>query len=290
MPEVLFAACRSSRGQELEIRRVSLDGDIQKSIEGVFTQQMQTFFDGVEEEMPYDGRWKPNADELLTLPINSEARQFLDALGQNAIAIQELDVANLASAGIKALFTGESVGGDDRVLVQQFTGAQVLSRRFPLILRGNTFRRLTDPAFTLGTSLAFVIEGDLIKFRNFEKLRSILDVMHIYREATESEVRSFATHGNLLVSDVDKFAEATDQPSRKLIYGIMSAGILDALTVDQIETAASDVQLSIDVYDGKVVVPNSRPEFKIFLQFLDESRYRGPLSGRPYVAGSRRLA
>ena len=70
----------------------------------------------------------------------------------------------------------------------------------------------------------------------------------------------------------------------------MSAGILDALTVDQLEKAASEVQLSIEVYAGKVVVPDSRPEFKRFLQFLDESRYRGPLSGRPYLAGSRRLA
>ena len=102
MPEVLFAACRPSRGQELGIRKVSLDGEIQKIIEGVFTQQMQTFFDGVEEEIPYDGRWKPNADQLLTLPINSEAGLFLDTLGQNAIATQELDVANLASAGIKS--------------------------------------------------------------------------------------------------------------------------------------------------------------------------------------------
>ena len=150
MPENLFAASRING--ELVPRRVRLDGTIQDEIEEIFAQQEQDFFEGVDEEVLFDGRWKPDANELLLLELTEETVMFRETLNMNANAVDPVDLANFATSGIKALFTGQP-GADGRVLVQRFTGVQVLGRKFAVFLQGNSFRRLTAPSFTLATSL-----------------------------------------------------------------------------------------------------------------------------------------
>ena len=290
MPANLFAACRNR--EQLTARLVDLDGDIQDQVEGLFIQQMQNFYEGVDEELPFDGRWRPAANELLSIEITPEATLFRETLLGNAIAIPRLETANLATEGIKALFIGEEgnvQNGDQRVFVQRFHGGQVLNRRFPLILRGNAFDRIRDPAFILDTSLTFVIEGDLIKFRSFEKLRSILDVTDIYREATDGEVRNFAGHESFHVGDIEALLLAADQVSRKFIHAISVGGILDEYTPADIQQAAQQTELEMVLQNNRIVLPPTRRELKDLLQFLDESRFSGPLTGRPYVTNSRRL-
>ena len=83
-----------------------------------------------------------------------------------------------------------------------------------MFLQGNAFRRLTAPSFILATSLAFVIDGEFIKFKSFSNLRSILDVMEIYQEATEQEVRDFAGHPSLRVANLDDFVLNADQVTK----------------------------------------------------------------------------
>ena len=153
MPENLFAACRMNG--ELVSRRVQLDGTIQDQVEGVFVHQAQTFFEGVDEEVPFDGRWKPDQHELLTMAVTPEAEILQETLNGNPIAVEPLDIANFANAGVKALFTSDGTNDAGRVLVQLFTGGQVLDRKITLFLQGNSFRRLTVPAFTLASSPYF---------------------------------------------------------------------------------------------------------------------------------------
>ena len=136
MPENLFAACRING--ELVPRRVRLDGTIQDQIETIFVGQEQSFFDGVDDEISFDGRWKPDVNEVLTVGLTPESEMFRHALNMNANAVDDLDLANFAASGIKALFTGEE-GDDGRVLVQKFTGAQVLSKKMPFSCRGTRF-------------------------------------------------------------------------------------------------------------------------------------------------------
>ncbi len=286
MPENLFAACRV--GGDLVAKRVRLNADVQDQVEGVFAQQSQSFFEGKDEEVAFDGRWKPDTNQLLTVEATDEALLLRNTLALNAVAVPGLNVANFANEGIKALFTGQVANGSDRVLVQSFTGGQLLGRKFPLILAGNSFTRLTAPAFVLGTSLTFVIEASLIKFKSFATLRSILQVLEIYREATDPEVRDFAGHPRLMVADLEDFVLSADQVTRKLVNAVVASEVLDTYSPTDIKTAAKATQLEIELQNGKIVMPSGRREMKDLLQFLDESRYSGPLSGLPYVTNSRR--
>lgn len=289
MPQNLFAACRTHDGQ-LIAKRVRLDADVQQAVEAVFAEQEVAFRQGVTDEVPFDGSWTPNEDEFLTIDVPAEAQVFADTVNANAMAVDDIDTAAFAAEGIKALFTGISVNGATKVLVQRFTSQQVLERRFALLQQGNAFRRLSEPAFTLDNSLACIIESGTVKFKSQHKLRSIINMLEIYREATEQEVQTFAAHASLEVADSAGFVNVTNQVSRKLIHAIVNNGTLENYTPGQIQAAAQQTNLAIDVQNGRIVMPTTHADIKALLQFLNESRYSGPLSGQAFVTNSQRPA
>ena len=288
MPQNLFTACRSNRN--LEIKRIRLDATVQQAVADVFNNQEQEFRAGIQNEVPFDGNWTPDEDELLTIPTPQEALAFEATLRANAMTIPDLDTASFHAEGVKAVFTGETVGGQTRVLMQAFDSRQMLERKFALLQQGNAFRQLTDPAFTLDTSLTCIIEGGVIKFKSQHKLRSIINLMTIYRAATDQEVQAFAEHASLNVEDVAAFLDTTNVVSRKLIHAISNNGTLNDYTPVQIQQAAQATGLQVALQDNRIVMPTVHADIKALLQLLNESRYSGPLSGMQYVTNSRRPA
>lgn len=288
MPENLFAACRVD-GQ-LVARRVGLAAPVQQQVEDMFDQQEQKFRSGVMEAIPFDGGWNPDADQVLTIPIPQEAGIFHQTIAANAVSIPPIDTGRFVDANIKALFTGVNENDAPKVLVQRFTAGQVLNRKYALLFSDNAFSRLQDPAFVLGTGLACIIEAGVIKFKSLHNLRSIIDITEIYREATDAEVHNFAEHNTLEVADADAFVETSDQTIRKLVHSITDTGVLDKYSAENIRDAAQKTGLTVKVQNGKIVIPADRNGIKALLQFLNESRYAGPLSDQPYIANSRRLA
>ena len=286
MNENLLAACRVNK--VLVAKRIPIDATIQEELKRVFCEQETVFRNGVTNEVPFDGTWKPEEDEFLTIPVPEEAKIFEEATNVNAVSVEEIDAKKFTEEGIKALFTSLSEKEGKKILVQRFTARQILTRKFALLLHGRAFRQLVDTAFTLDSSLTCIIENGLIKFKSLHKLRSIIDFREIYREATDQEVKNFAKHPKLKVADVDAFLEATSPPSRKLIKAILIYGTLDSYKPRFIQRMAQDTGLEVNVEDGKIVVPTERADIRALLQFLTESRYLGPLSGQTYITNSRR--
>ena len=291
MPTNLFAACRA--GSTLLAKRIRLNGEVQDEVERLFLDQEEDFRDGIANEIPFDERWQPSPDEFLTLQVDaiaSEIAELRRALAANLTSVDPIDTASFMSEGIKAVFVSPDDGGENRILVQRFISSQVLSRRFALVEAGNTFRRLNTTAFSLGGTLTCIVEDDTIKFRRFTNLRSVFNLREAFQAATEPEVRAFATHHNLEIGNVDQFVNVTDEVSRRLIHAITESRILDQHSATAIQAAAASTQLQIQVQNSIIVVPDNRREIKSLLEFLDESRYLGPLSGVPYITNSRRRA
>lgn len=289
MHQNLFAACRING--ELKAKRVPLSGDIQQAVAEEFSIQEELFRSGVTNEVAFDGRWKPDPDEFLTIDVPAEAQVFQDTVEANATAIPSINTRTFGDEGIKALFTGVTANGITRILVQRFTSQQVLQKRkFTLFLQGDTFRHLDESAFTLDSSLACIIEDDKIKFKSQQKLRSIINMSSIYRAATDQEIQTFAEHPRLEITDVAGFLESTDQISRKLIHALIENQTLDKYEPIDVKSAAQGTSLVVDVQNEKIVMPSTNADIKMLLQFLDESRYAGPLSGDPFVTNSRKPA
>lgn len=118
--------------------------------------QANAFLDGVEEEIEFGTDWKPDADEILVMNAPQEASVIESTLDQNPISLPPLNASNFQGEGIKALFTALQ-NGHRRVLIQLFNSQQILQRRFSLMLDGDTFKELTDPAFTLDNYLVAIL-------------------------------------------------------------------------------------------------------------------------------------
>lgn len=155
---------------------------------------------------------------------------------------------------------------------------------------GNAFRRLSDPAFSLDTGLTCVIEDGKVKFRSFHKLRAIINLIDVYRAATDQEVQDFAAHAHFEITNAGSFLAAADQTIRKLVHAIGRSGTLGAYTVPQIETACGAVGVAVTVNNGRLVMPDDRADIKKLLRFLDDGLYEAPLTGQRYITNSKRPA
>lgn len=288
MPQNLFAACRE--GGSLFTKRVPLKAGVQNDLKVVFREQEDAFREGVRREIPFDGRWKPEEDEFLTIGVDEipEADVFENPTKENTLSFHEIDTGKFAVEGIKALFTYLSDGNGTKILVQKFTSLQALDKKLAFLFHENAFGRLTEPAFTLPTSLTCIIEDGLIKFKSLHNLRSILDLLDVYREATDKEMAVFAKHPNLHIADESAFMAITSQANRKLIKIVLDEKTLDSYEPADISEKAKMTGLTVDVRDGKIVVPTETPDIRELLRFLTEGRYLGPISGQPYVTNSQR--
>lgn len=289
MTQNLFAACKHNG--TLVVRRIRLDASVQTAIGSLFREQEVQFRDGITTEVDFNGNWNPDADELLTIDIPQEAEIFEETINANATSIQDINTANFCDENIKALFTGSI---DDTakttVLVQKFTSQQYLQRKWSLLQDGNAFRKLTEPSFSVDTALTCIIEDGKIKFKSQFKLRSIIDMQDIYREATDQEVRDFAGHESLEVANVDSFLEQADQTTRKLISAITRSGRLNNYRVEEIRAAAARVGVNIAVTGDKISIPTTKADVKNLLRFLDDSLYEAALTGQRYITNSKRSA
>ena len=282
----LLALCRAANG--FAIKRIPLNGTLQNPVMQVFSDQEMAFTQGRPNEVPFDGDWNPDEDELLVLAATAEADAMVAAATGNVLALQTVDSANFEAEGIKALFVAVPVGGNLRLLVQRFTVAQILNRKLAFLAHGNQFNQLTEASFSLASSLTCIVEAGEIKFDSYHKLRAVFDVTEFFAEATDDDIDEFAGHASLEIADVAAFKDLATQTERRLIHKLVSTGVLDNHAPNHIQAVAAQTGLAIQVANGRLVFPQDKQEIRRFLRFLDDSLYEAPLSGQRYVTNSKR--
>lgn len=282
----LLALCRDANG--ITIKRIPLNGALQNPVMQIFSDQEAAFRANRPNEVAFDGDWNPDDDEILVLDATAEANAMVAAASGNVLALPTINAANFDAENIKALFVGVNAGGGLVLLVQRFTAAQVLSRKFALIASNNQFNQITDPAFNLASSLTCIIEGGQLKFESYHKLRAVFDVIEFFAAATDDDIDSFAGHASISIADIPALKELVTQTERKLIHKLASSGVLDAHTPQQIQASANATGLVVNLANGQIVFPDDKQEIRRLLRFLDDGLYQAPLSGLRYVTNSKR--
>jgi hypothetical protein len=282
----LLAVCKVPN-EPFCIKRVQITQAVQETIGGLFQQQAIDFLKGIEEEIPFGGEWKPDADEILVLDAPDEISSMQEALA-NPIAIETISAPNFIEENIKALFAAPG-GPGTRILIQAFTAQQLLTRSgLALIHDGNTFRQLTEPSFTLDSKLVAIAENGRLKFKSFHLLKRLFALDEVYRVATDQQIDAFCGHPSLRVSEMQVFKDSADQIIRKLVHAVSASNVLDRCTVADIEAKAALLELPLVIENGRIVMPSGRSHIKQLLRFLDDSIYEASLSAKRYVTNSKR--
>jgi hypothetical protein len=247
--------------------------------------------DGIDAEHEFDGRSRPEEDELLKI-TGFEDVYGLSTAVENPLQIQAFDPNEHSIDQIKGLFSGYVENGVTTVLIQVFEHRRVLTRGgvLSIILTNNTFHRMSDAGLSLDTKLLAILKGGTLKFGSFHMLRRVFDVNELFQKATDQDLQAFAQKPILFVADLAKFLTDADQVIRRKIGFILQSGVLGRHTAAELKRAAAQfgIVLTLDAQQ-KIALPPERAALKKILKFLDEDYFESALSKTKFISNSKRV-
>lgn len=277
----------------MRILRLPLTFDVQAGISELFRAQEHDFLQGVEEEIKFDGMYRPEESELLYI------NKFDDVDGLKAAILrpqgcQELALKSGTLESIKAIFSGYIKNGAIRVLIQGFDRRRIINAtNFSLIHSDNAFSKFEGGGLTLDNKLTAILEDDNLKFSSYHYLRQIFDMSAYCKDASDQDMTVFIQNKSLQFADAQQFMEAVDPWVRRKVVLIQQSGILDNCPASKIAAIAKycDLQLQLAGTAGqeKIVIPADRQEAKQILRFLDEDYYQSPQCTLKYSAKAKRV-
>lgn len=283
---LLLALCGEKH--DLEIREVPLSGPVQQDVVSAFLRQEEVFRGA--EEKPFDENWLNDGDEIETTPIPKDVSVFDRILNLADIELEPIDTNNLEKVRGLAIKVGGQ--GKERILVQLFAKSQSLSREglVALFVENGIYTRLKSSTFCLADKLVCIVEDGLIKFPSLHNLSRVIDTSAIFSVATDKDVKSFAEiHTNLFeISDVSQFVSCASQNARKYMMSIAKSGVLQHHTAQILKDKATKTHLSVELRNGKIIMPNKRKDITELMRFLNDGRYIGPISGDTLITNSKR--
>jgi hypothetical protein len=277
----------------MRVLRMPLTPDVQAGVNELFRGQEHEFFQGIEEEIKFDGMYRPEESELLYINNFDDVDGIKSAILRPQ-GCQEFVLKNGSLESVKAFFSGYIKNGTIRILLQGFDRRRIINAHgFSLIHAENAFTKFDGGGFTLDNKLTAIIEDDSLKFSSYHYLRQIFDMSAYCKEASDQDLKVFIQNSALQFADPQVFMDVADSWVRRKVVLIQQAGILDGCSASKIAATAKfcDLQLQLAGAAGqeRIVIPADRQEVKQILRFLDEDFYQSPESTMRYMAKSRRV-
>lgn len=277
----------------MRVLRMPLSAEVQAGITELLRAQEHEFFQGIEEEIKFDGMYHPAESELLYINNFDDVDGIKSAILRPQ-GCQEFVLKSGSLESIKAIFSGYIKNGTIRVLLQGFDRRRIINANgFSLVHAENAFSRFDGGGLTLDNKLTAIIEDDNLKFASYHFLRQIFDMSAYCKEATDQDLKVFVQNPALQFTDAQVFMDVADAWVRRKVVLIQQSGILDSCPATKIAAAAKfcDIQLQLAGTAGqeKIVMPADRQEVKQVLRLLDEDYYQSPQSTLKYMSKARRV-
>ncbi|MCE8037026.1 DUF4868 domain-containing protein [Halomonas sp. MCCC 1A11062] len=254
--------------------------------------QEASFNKNAVDEVPFDGKYKPEHDEVLVINDYDD----IDNLGyaiNNPLSIQEIIPDPSVFGTIKALFTGYiDPAGVPVILVQNFDKKRIISNNgLSIFHASNVYKKIEGSGIKIDNKLSAILYGKELKFNSFHLLRQIFDVSDYYKEATDVDIEQFADMDCVLVSSKQQLVSNSDTWVRRKFWLISQSEILQKVPVCDIKAVAAEfnipLQAQMDQGKEKIKIPEDKKELKALLRFLDEDYYKSPLLQNRYLTNSK---
>ena len=253
------------------ILRFPLSQDVQAEIQTLFDEQFDSFMAGIDTVIPFDGRYRPEEGELLSIANFIDIDGLADAVA-SPIKVEQFDPQQHSLDTVKGIFTEHRSDGGGRILVQIFESRRLIATKtIALFFSGNTFQKMRDAGLTLDTKLLATIENGTLKFQSFHFAKRVFELSDYYKDATTEDVTKFASHAKLSVESLPAFVAGASAPIRKKIALILQSGTLENFTTEQIIAAAQNFGVTINkTDDDRIKLPSNATDLRRLLRFLDE--------------------
>jgi hypothetical protein len=277
----------------MRVLRMPLTADVQASVTELFRSQEHEFLQGIEEEVRFDGMYRPEESELLYINNFDDVDGIKTAILRPQTC-QEFVLKSGSLESIKAVFSGYIKNGTIRVLIQGFDRRRIINTSgFTLIHTDNAFSRFDGGGLTLDNKLTAIIEDDSLKFASYHYLRQIFDMSAYCKDANDQDLKVFVQNPALQFADAQVFMDGADAWVRRKVILIQQSGILDYCPASKIAATAKFCDLNLQLAGSpgqeRLVIPADRQEVKQILRFLDEDYFQSPQSTMKYMSKARRV-
>jgi hypothetical protein len=277
----------------MRVLRMPLTQDVQAGVNELFRGQEHDFLQGIEEEIKFDGMYRPEESELLYINNFDDVDGIKSAILRPQ-GCQEFVFKNGSLESIKAIFSGYIKNGTIRIVLQGFDRKRIINANgFSLVHSGNAFSKFDGGGLTLDNKLTAIIEDDTLKFASYHFLRQIFDMSAYCKEASDQDLKVFIQNPALQFTDAQIFMDVADAWVRRKVVLIQQSGILDSCSASKIAATAKfcdlHVQLAGAAGQERIVIPADRQEVKQILRFLDEDFFQSPESTMRYMSKSKRV-
>lgn len=276
------------------IVKFTLSEEIQADLTAYLQAQEQFFLARTGGEIVFDGKYKPDAQEILIIENYDDIDNLSNAI-RNPLGYPEITPSPEAFNSIKAIFSGyidtsESV----TVLIQQFDKRKIISTNgFSFFHSTATYKRVEGIGLTIDNKISATLKGNSLRFLSFHVLRQIFDLSGYYREATDSDISDFVSLAMIKVADLNQLIAISDSWIRRKFALIQQSQILESVPINEIKAVATEfnIPLTTVVEEGVELInlPTTKADLKNILRFLDEDYYKSPLSKTYYMTNSKRV-
>ncbi len=274
------------------IVKFELSNEVQSDLTNYLTVQEKTF-DQSEEEIEFDGKYKPDSGEVLYIN-NYDDIEGLTLSIENPLSVEAVDPTEDFFYEIKALFTGYILeDGSTKILLQNFDRRRIISTNGLSIFHSeNVYKKIEGIGLTIDHKLTATLKGGKLKFFSFHNARQIFDLSEYYKVATDDDVLEFAGLDIVQTGNTDKLIEMSDSWVRRKISLIQQSGILQNVPINEMKAVAIEFNIpfvTVAEDSGEVIsIPENKSDLKKLLRFLDEDYYKSPLSKTNFVTNSKR--
>ncbi|WP_415720601.1 Kiwa anti-phage protein KwaB-like domain-containing protein [Photobacterium ganghwense] len=274
------------------IVKFELSSDVQNDLTTYIKAQEATF-DQHEEEIEFDGKYKPDEGEVLFIDGYDDIDDLSSAV-ENPLSAEVVDPTEDFFSEIKALFTGYTTdGGDVKILLQNFDRRRIISTNgLSIFHSSNVYKKIEGIGLTIDHKLTATLENGKLKFFSFHNTRQMFDLSEYYKVATDDDVTEFASLDIIKSENIDKLIEMSDSWVRRKISLIQQSGILQNVPINEMKAVAIEFNIPFvtEIYGTEEVIklPDNKSDLKKLLRFLDEDYYKSPLSNTAFVTNSKR--
>lgn len=275
--------------EDYKIQRVKVDSTLQQQLTAELSEQEENFIKNIENEVHFDGGWKPDENDILYLdefPIITEMKK---AIVDNTASYESLNLNKYNQLPIKAIFSGYLKDGNIVLQIQRFISSQILSRK--IILKWeeqqNTFRQLSEPTFSFDNKITALFKDNKLYFKSWVNIRNMFQIGILFAEATNQDVSDILQHPKISCGDDERFKSILNSRHRRDLYLLNQNNILDKLDLNEVHAAAKDL-IDIPVIDNnQIILPYNKSELNIVLDLLQDNIYKAPISKERYRTNSK---
>lgn len=265
------------------LRRLRIETSTMDEIIQMIEEQKGKFISDDMTEILFEGDYKPNEDEVFTIPMTLD--DDFDAIPDNIQEIQELC---LPDDRIKIL--GFYKDGD--YCFQCFQNRYVLTKnRMVISFSGETYKKFSDDkALMINDDIHALYHEGKLYFKKFNFAKQIFDLTQFYTEATNNDIDSTIGNDLFLGSDCEWMKANSDTVMRKLIKSINDSGVMGDIHPDSKEFKRWLTKANINpniIQNGHIVLPQNKKQCKQVLAFLNEDIYEGIFSHNIFKSNSK---